>query len=133
MSIWYNIELVPPRMQDSKDRREMAKFVAALAERLTDVYTYASGDTEKIRDADKDTIVNTEESTDEDIIRFDTNGTEAFVIDNSQDVEVKAGAFAIPTDEWIYFEGLTGDTKMKYNSTSNYIEVWVDNLKRVEL
>lgn len=34
MSIWYNLELVPPRLKDADDRREIAKFTAALTEKF---------------------------------------------------------------------------------------------------
>ena len=39
-----------------------------------------------IADADNDTKIQLEESTDEDIIRFDTGGSERMVIDNSGNI-----------------------------------------------
>lgn len=87
----------------------------------------------KIFDTDYDTSIDVEESVDEDIIRMDTGGIEALVIDASQDVEVKAGSLAIPTGEKLHFEGLTGDTYWKYNSVTFYLEGYVDNVKRIEL
>ena len=88
--------------------------------------------TDAIWDADHDTGVQTEESTDENILRFDTGGTEAMVIDASQDVEVMAGAFAVPSGEKIHLKGLTGNTYTKYNSTTEYQEIWVDGQKRID-
>ena len=87
----------------------------------------------RIRDADQDTFVDSELNADEDIIRMTTGSASAVVIDASQDVEVMAGSLAIPSGEKINLEGLTGDTYMTYNSGSDYMEIWVDGTKRVEL
>jgi len=92
MSIWYNLELIPPRLQDADDRRAMAKFVAALAERLTDIQTQQSiiaGNV--IWDEDRDTRIQVEESLDEDIIRFDTDGTERMTIGKTGIIDIITG------------------------------------------
>lgn len=85
----------------------------------------------RIFDTDNDTKVDTEESSDEDYIRFDTAGVEALTINPNQDIQLTAGSFAVPLDEKIGFEGLTGDTYMKWNSSSLYCEMYVQNTLRI--
>lgn len=84
-----------------------------------------------IRDADLDTKVDTEETSDEDYVRIDTGGTEALVVDPNQDVEVKAGSFFVPENEKVGFEGLAGDTYLKWNSSSLNLELYVQNTLRI--
>ena len=86
----------------------------------------------KIFDTDYDTKVDVEESSDEDYIRMDTGGTEALVIDPSQDVELKAGSFAVPSDEKIGFEGLTGDNYWTWDTDTLYMELYVQGTLRAQ-
>ena len=85
-----------------------------------------------IHDADLDTKVDTEEASDEDYVRIDTGGTEALVVDPNQDIEVKAGSFFVPENEKVGFEGLSGDTHVKWNSSSLYWEIYVQNTLRAQ-
>jgi len=78
----------------------------------------------KIYDADEDTIVNTEESADEDIIRMDSAGTEIVTADIDQ--------FAVNSEIKLGLEGNAGDTYFKYNETSDYLEMYVDGTMRAE-
>ena len=109
-----------------------ATRTSKLIDILRDIYdNITEGDS--LWDEDGDTGIYVEKTPDEDHLRFWTFGTEALVIDINQDIEVMAGAFAVPSDEFIYFDGLDGDYKMKYNSTSEYLEIWVEGEKRLEL
>ena len=56
---------------------------------FTDDWDWLTGST--IQDADGDTIIQVEKSTDEDQIRFDTAGTQRFRIDASGDLHILAG------------------------------------------
>ena len=124
-SEWYNLDLPAPRMKDADDRRTMAKFTAALMEKLMDIYTYAGGQGSRIQDFDGNTKVDTEEITDENIIRMDAGGTEIVTADVDQ--------FAVTSGIKLGLEGCAGDTYWKYNSVTSYLEGWVDNVKRIEL
>lgn len=124
MADWVNLEIKMPRLQNPSDRREMAKFIASLVSKLEDIYTYASGGN-AIWDTDQDTGIQTEESADEDILRFDSAGTEIATADIDQ--------FAVISGIKLGLEGCSGDTYWKYNSTTGYLEGWVDAVKRIEL
>ena len=84
-------------------------------------------------DADGDTKVQVEESADEDHIRMDTAGVEAMVIDAAQDVEIMAGSLAIPSNERMLFDGLSGGTSWKWNSSSGYFEAYVQGEIRMQM
>ena len=77
-------------------------------------------------DADGDTKIQLEESTDEDKIRFDTGGTEAMVIDDSQDLYMTSG-------KKIALDGSTKDFYAKFNSTSDYMEFYVNGALRLQI
>jgi hypothetical protein len=79
----------------------------------------------RIYDADQDTKVDTEESPDEDVIRMDCAGTEIVTANNDQ--------FAVNTGIKLGLEGKLGDTYMKFNTPTSYLEMWVDGIKRVEM
>jgi len=66
--------------------------------RVTSV-TLGSGAVTSVSDTDSDTLVQVEESADEDIIRFDTGGTERATIDST----------GLNLNNDIYFEGSTAD------------------------
>ena len=78
-----------------------------------------------LMDSDEDTVINVEESADEDIIRFDTGGTERMILDLNG-LQLTSG---LP----LVFDGIGGDTKWLYNSTTAYLEGWVEGSKRIEL
>ena len=121
---WINIELKMPRLKDPSDRREMAKFVASLVSKLEDVYTYAAGGS-AIWDTNQDTGIQTEETPDDDIVRIDSAGTEIVTADVDQ--------FAVNSGIKLGLEGNAGDTYWKYNSTSTYLEGYIDGTLRIEL
>jgi len=121
---WYNLDLPAPKMKDADDRRVMAKFVAALMEKFTDIYTYMFVPS-AIWDANLNTGIQVEESTDENIIRMDASGTEIVTADNDQ--------FAVNSGIKLGLEGNAGDTYWKYNSVTTYLEGWVEGIKRIEL
>ena len=77
-----------------------------------------------IKDKDGDTKVDTEESTDEDIIRMDAAGTEIATADVDQ--------FAVKSGIKLGLEGCSGDSYFVYNETSDYVELWVNGVKRAE-
>jgi hypothetical protein len=81
--------------------------------------------TRYIKDSDKDTIANTEESADEDKIRFDAGGTEIAVIDSV--------GLSLTNELSLVLDGLGGDTYIKYNDTSDYMEFYINGIKRLEL
>ena len=81
-----------------------------------------------ICDSDYDTKVDTEENSDEDIIRFDTHGSERMVMD--------ANGVQVYADYPVVFDssaGVVGDSKWVYNTSTAYLEGWIDGSKRVEL
>ena len=80
-----------------------------------------------LADSDYDTWVDVEHSTDEDIIRFSTGGTERMILDVNG-LQLQAG---LP----LYFDGAddTGDTYWKYNVATRYLEAQVDGSKRMEM
>ena len=119
MSQWYNLELPVPRLRDPYDKREMARFVAALSEKFADLYTYGLGGGSAIWDYDMDTGVQTEESADEDTIRFDAAGTQVASADVDQ--------FAAESGIKLGLEGCAGDTYFKYNSVNGVIDTYVNN------
>ncbi|KKL94867.1 hypothetical protein LCGC14_1860360, partial [marine sediment metagenome] len=99
---------------------------------LGDDGTPSAGDAIMISDTDADTIVNTEESADEDKVRIDTGGTERVVID-STGVDVSGIDLAVDSGQKILLEGLGSDTYFTYNSGTAYLEVYLDGTKRLEL
>ena len=78
-----------------------------------------------LMDSDEDTVINVEESPDEDIIRFDTGGTERMILDLNG-LQLTSG---LP----LVFDGIGGNTKWLYNSNTAYLEGWVEGSKRIEL
>jgi hypothetical protein len=96
-----------------------------------------------LMDSDEDTVINVEESADEDIIRFDTGGTERLTIGTTGNVNVitgdlyatagdiyaTVGDIAVASGSKIMLEGIAGDTYLKYNT--NLLELYVDNTKLV--
>jgi len=129
---------------DNSATEQEASFVAKLEDILRDIYdklaqSTVPGTTTVVNvanglfDADMDTGIWVEKTPDEDYIRMQTYGTEVFVIDNSQNSEFITGNLAIQSGYEFHFEGLTGDTYWKYNSTTTYMEAWVDGVKRLEM
>jgi len=129
---------------DNSATEQEASFVAKLEDILRDIYdklaqSTVPGTTTVVNvanglfDADMDTGIWVEKTPDEDYIRMQTYGIEAFVINNAQDAELTAGSFAIPSGEKLIFEGLLGDTYWTYNSATAYLEGWVDGTKRIEM
>ena len=82
-------------------------------------------------DYDEDTLVEVEQHSDEDIIRFSTGNTQGGA--SGERATITNDGFALETGLGIIFDGRGGDTKFKYNSTSNYLEGWVDGSLRIEL
>lgn len=92
----------------------------------------ATIDHTSIQDADVDTKVDTEESADEDIIRMDVAGVEAFNLDNlgRLDLATQSGARAyltggvqsIPSGSYTkaQLNGESYDTQNEYDATTNY-------------
>lgn len=78
----------------------------------------------KIYDTDADTKVDCEESSDEDIIRFDAGGTEVMSIDSNE--------VAIASGLQLTLDSLGGDSYIKYNAGTDYVELWADGTKRIE-
>ena len=76
-------------------------------------------------DYDEDTLVEVEKYTDEDKIRFTTADSLRVVIDYD--------GLAMSSDLKLVFNDLGGSTYFKYNSTSAYLECYVDGSKRMEL
>lgn len=81
-------------------------------------------------DADADTGMQVEESTDEDIIRFDTGPTQGGTTGERCTIDYEG--FAVTSGLRVTFDGRGGDTYAKYNSTSEYTELWTDGTKRIE-
>ena len=84
----------------------------------------AGGDSDKIEDADGDTKIQVEESSDEDKIRFDTGGTERLVIDSG------GANFAVPvvppnltTTQINALTGMTGG-ELAYDTTEDVLKVY---------
>lgn len=76
-------------------------------------------------DSDEDTLVEVEKYTDEDKIRFTTTAVLRALIDSE--------GLAIMEDTKLVFDGVGGDTYWKFNSTSAYLEGWINGGKRIEL
>lgn len=76
-------------------------------------------------DTDEDTLVEVEKYDDEDKIRFSAGGTEIAAIDSA--------GLALTSEFKLILDGVAGDTYWKYNSTSGYLEGYVDGSKRVEM
>jgi hypothetical protein len=85
-----------------------------------------------LRDLDGDTSIEVEYYLDEDKIRFFTGGMEETIFD-WLGLDQKIGDIAIQANQKVNFEGITGGTYWKYNSTTAYLEGWVDGSKRIEL
>jgi len=81
-------------------------------------------------DADGDTKIQVEESTDEDIIRFDTGDTQGGTA--GERVTIDYLGMYVASGLKLGFEGRTGDTYWRYNSTTPYLEGYIDGVKRVE-
>lgn len=130
-SDWYNLDLPSPKMKIPEDTRVMAKFTAALMEKFTDLYTYAGGGGSSISDFDGDTKVQTEESTDEDIIRFDTGDTQGGSAGERMTIDYLGAALA--TGLRVTLDGRGGNDYIKYNSVSDYMEFFIAGILRMEL
>jgi hypothetical protein len=78
-----------------------------------------------LADSDYDTKVDVEENFDEDIIRFDSGGTERMIID----VNGLQLAEGLP----IVFDGTGGDTTWQYVTATAYMTAYVDGSKRMEM
>ncbi|PCI98597.1 MAG: hypothetical protein COB14_07720 [Alphaproteobacteria bacterium] len=84
------------RFDDATDKLQFSNDCTA----FTDIDNASIG----LSDADADTLIQVEEGSDDDTIRFDTAGTERMVIDN-------AGNVGIGTDSPTYMLTITGDNK----------------------
>ena len=80
--------------------------------------------TKLIQDADNDTLIQVEESSDEDKIRFDTAGSERMVIDNSGNVGINTSS----PSQLLHLGGATNKGIQITSSTSNagYLAVYQD-------
>ena len=78
-----------------------------------------------LRDTDDDTWVDVEKNTDEDIIRFASAGTERMIIDSN--------GVQLAIDLPLVFDGTAGNTYTKFNSSTGYLETWVEGSKRMEM
>lgn len=84
-----------------------------------------------LSDTDNDTTIQLEETNDEDIIRFDTGDTQGGSVGERATIDVNG--LALTSGLKVLLDGRTGDTYWKYNSSTGYLEGWVDGSKRVEL
>jgi hypothetical protein len=88
----------------------------------TTAYVDASGgSSDEIVDADNDTKIQVEESSDEDKIRFDTGGTERAVIDSSG-LEIKTGNLIVPSGNGIDFSAASDAAGMTSELLDDYEE-----------
>lgn len=76
-------------------------------------------------DKDGDTGITPEFTTDEDIIRFYTNGIYNYAMGTV--------GFAMVTGQPILFDGIAGDTKIVYDSASAYLRSYTDGVLRQEM
>ena len=84
----------------------------------------AGGDSDKIEDADGDTKIQVEESSDEDKIRFDTGGTERLVIDSGgADFSVPVKLPNLTTTERDALTGMSGGEQI-FNTTTSKVNVY---------
>lgn len=87
-----------------------------------------SGATNAIWDADNDTGVQTEESSDEDKIRFDTTGSERMVIDSAGNVGVNTGTSALTAKTEIRHTSMNSFLKFTLSTnTSRYADLSLDS------
>jgi len=56
-----------------------------------------------------------------------------FYINNLYVFSINAQGVSINSDFPISFDGLNGNTFMKYNSSTAYFEIWTDGVKRMEM
>jgi hypothetical protein len=83
-----------------------------------------------LHDADGDTIVQVEESTDEDIIRFDTGNTQGGTAGERMTLDVNG--LAMTTDLPVIFDGRGNNTKVKWNTATVYWEIYIQNSLRAQ-
>ena len=84
----------------------------------------AGGDSDKIEDADGDTKIQVEESSDEDKIRFDTGGTERLVIDSGgADFSVPVIPPNLTTTQIDALTGMTGG-EITYDTTLDKLKLY---------
>jgi len=96
--------------------------------------TGLSTDTWWIHDANSDTYVTTEGTSgsgNEDVIRFSVGDSQGGVA--GEKVTVDSTGLSVISDLRIGLEGRGGNTFWKYNSGTEYIEAWVNNIKRLEM
>ena len=95
---------------------------ALLSELFSETYIKVN----KHSDLDGDTAWEVEKNADEDKARCKTGGTEAMVIDDSQDLYMTSG-------KKIALDGSTKQFYSKYNSTSGYTEFYADGALRLQI
>jgi hypothetical protein len=76
-------------------------------------------------DNDGDTGITPELTVDEDIIRFYASGVNNWAMGSA--------GFAMASDVPVLFDGLTGDTKIVYEATSQYMKLYTDGVVRQEM
>ena len=86
----------------------------------------------KIQDNDADTIVTTEEVGHPNEIYITAAGTVTAIISASGYDEMR-GDVVVHGSGHIGLDGMQGGTYWVYNTTSHYLEGWVDGTKRIEL
>lgn len=127
----YEYRLVSEEPTWAANNGESAIFAQGTARRL---YVYVNSwsyigwntiGTLTLFDADGDTGITPEATTNEDVIRFYIAGVYKFGM----------GSFGLSLTSGtpLVFEGTAGDTKWVYNSASQYLEGYVDSILRVEL
>lgn len=76
-------------------------------------------------DSDGDTGITPEATADEDIIRFYTSGIYNYAMGTA--------GFALATGQPVLFDGITGDTKISYSSSDQYLKFTTDGVLRQEM
>ena len=94
-------------------------------------YIENAGTPGEMWDDDEDTGIQTQESTDEDILRFDTGDTAGGSAGERATIDYLG--LALTSGLRVTLDGRTGDTYSRYNSTSEYMEFYVDGTKRLEM
>ena len=137
----YEMRVISSIPDWSANDGEFLCYAAGTARRfyiyVNDVWTYINFTAggiillDIIQDTDGDTMIQLEESTDEDIIRFDIGDTQGGSA--GERATINNEGFAVTSGLNVALDGRDGNDYLKYNSSSEYIEVYLGGVLRMEL